>query len=102
MTQFEKELLKNSIYTAYSISDMSRKMLKILASEDTGHIGDQAESKVVTVIQDYLESLDTEDKYEFEICEIMEKIILMITENNSDAVIETIEAFEKKFKKAKK
>lgn len=95
MTDFEKALVTTYITSSYRINESVRKVLDVLESEDTGHIGDDIETKLVNVIDEHLEDVThNEDKYADKIDKTITDLIPLIAENNVEEVINTIENFE--------
>lgn len=95
MTNLEKSLLTSSVIMSYYITKKTKAILKELQSEDTGHIGDEFESRVIKDISDYIKTF-VENDFDVEKF-INSRILPQLEVGNYINIITEIEALEHRY-----
>jgi hypothetical protein len=96
MTDLEKSLLTSSVIMSYYTNEKTKAILKELQSEDTGHIGDEFQSRIIKNIQDYIESFVDDDNFSAEVF-VNERILPQLEVCNYINIITEIEALEYRY-----
>jgi hypothetical protein len=95
MTDLEKSLLTSSVIMSYYVTKKTKAILKELQSEDTGHIGDEFESRVIKNISDYIKTF-VENDFDVEKF-INSRILPQLEVGNYINIITEIEALEHRY-----
>jgi len=90
MTDFEKELLKGFVETTHKSNESISLIFNALKSEECEHIGDEFNTKVFTIIDNYLSKFVDQNKME----NIMNEILPYIESGDYDKIIRDIELYE--------
>lgn len=95
MTDLEKSLLTSSVIMSYYVTKKTKAILKELQSEDTGHIGDEFESRIIKNISDYIKTF-VENDFDVENF-INSRILPQLEVGNYINIITEIEALEHRY-----
>lgn len=95
MTDFERSLLTSAVIMSYYTTQKSKRILKELEAEETTHIGDEFESRVIQNISNYVKDFIEDDTRREEW--INSKIQPQLDVGNYINIITEIEALEYRY-----